>query len=51
MADKSKMPRKSGASRDQTDDSARDTGQNSKGASASNNLEGWLRSKELQPRG
>ncbi len=51
MADKSKMPRKSGASRDQTDDSARDSAQNPKGTSAAKNLEGWLRSKELQPPG
>jgi hypothetical protein len=51
MADKSKMPRKSGASRDQTDDSSRDTAQNTKGTSASKNFEGWLRSKELQPPG
>jgi hypothetical protein len=51
MTDKSKMQRKSSASRDQTDDSSRDTGQSANGTSASKNIEGWLRSKELQPPG
>jgi hypothetical protein len=51
MTDKSKMQRKSNSSRDHADDNSRDTGQSAKGTSASNNIEGWLRSKELQPPG
>jgi hypothetical protein len=48
MADKSKSQRQSGAARDQTDENSRDNTQAAKGKGAKN-LEGWLRSKELQP--
>jgi hypothetical protein len=49
MADKSNPQRKSGASRDQTDDSSRDSTHVIKAMHTSKNIEGWLRSKELQP--
>jgi hypothetical protein len=49
MADKSRLQRRSGASRDQTDDSSRDIPQSVKQASTAKNIEGWLSSKELQP--
>jgi hypothetical protein len=49
MADKSSLQRKSGTSRDQTDDSSRDIAPGAKATKAAKNIEGWLRSKELQP--
>jgi hypothetical protein len=49
MVDKSNQQRRSSASRDQTDDSPRDVSQSAKGANGAKNVEGWLRSKELQP--
>jgi hypothetical protein len=48
MTDKSNLQRRSGT-RDQTDDGSRDITKSAKGANTARNIEGWLRSKELQP--
>jgi hypothetical protein len=49
MTEKSNPQRRSGASRDQSDDGSRDITKSAKGANAAKNVQGWLRSKELQP--
>jgi hypothetical protein len=49
MAEKSSLQRRSGASRDQTDDKSRDNPKSAKGANSPKGIEGWLHSKELQP--
>jgi hypothetical protein len=49
MAEKSNLQRRSGASRDQTDECSRDITQSAKGTNIAKNIAGWLRSKELQP--
>jgi hypothetical protein len=45
MAEKSNLQRRS-VTRDQTDEGSRDI---AKSANTAKNIEGWLRSKELQP--
>jgi hypothetical protein len=49
MTEKANLQRRSGTPRDQTDDGSRDITQSTKGANTAKNIEGWLRSKELQP--
>ena len=49
MAEKSSLQRRSGASRDQSDENSRDNTKSAKGTTSAKNIEGWLRSKELQP--